>query len=75
MYYSDTDKHKMPHIHVHYGEEEDVFLLDGDILAGSFPKKQAAYVKAWCLLHEDELAADWTLAKNGEEVYKIEPLR
>ena len=52
-----------------------MFLLDGDILAGSFPKRQAAYVKAWCLLHEDELAADWTLAKNGEEVYKIEPLR
>ena len=36
---------------------------------------KAAYVKAWCLLHEEELQANWQLAKNGEEVYRIEPLR
>jgi hypothetical protein len=74
MYFLDTDKHKMPHIHVFYGEDEAVFDLNGEILSGSFPKKQAAYVKAWCLLHEDELLANWKLAQNGEEVYKIDPL-
>ena len=55
-------------------EDEAVFDLTGEILAGDFPKKQAAYVKAWCLLHEEELQANWKLAKNGEEVYRIEPL-
>ena len=75
MYFSDTDRHKMPHIHVFYAEDEAVFDLTGEILAGDFPKKQAAYVKAWCLLHEEELQANWQLAKNGEEVYRIEPLR
>lgn len=75
MYFTDMDKHKMPHIHVFYGGDEAVFGLDGEIIAGDFPRKQAAFVKAWCLLHEDELQANWTLAKSGEEVYKIEPLR
>jgi hypothetical protein len=27
------------------------------------------------LLHEDELAANWQLAINGEETFIIEPLR
>ena len=68
-------RHKTPHIHAFYADDEAVFDLTGEIIAGDFPKKQSAYVKAWCLLHEDELQANWKLAKNGEEVYKIEPLR
>ena len=75
MYFQDNDRHKMPHIHVYYAEDEAVFDLTGEIIAGDFPKKQAAYVKAWCLLHEEELSANWKLAVNGEEVYRIEPLR
>ena len=75
MYFQDNDKHKMPHIHVYYAEDEAVFDLTGDIIAGEFPKKQAAYVKAWCLLHEEELSANWRLAVNGEEVYRIDLLR
>ena len=57
-----NDRHKMPHIHVYYAEDEAVFDLTGEIIAGDFPKKQAAYVKAWCLLHEEELSANWKLA-------------
>ena len=52
-----------------------MFDLTGEIIAGDFPKKQAAYVKAWCLLHEEVLLTNWKLAVNGEEVYRIEPLR
>jgi hypothetical protein len=32
-------------------------------------------VAAWTELHRDELLADWDLVKNGEEPFKIEPLR
>ncbi|MBQ3346761.1 MAG: DUF4160 domain-containing protein [Synergistaceae bacterium] len=46
MYWRDNDKHKMPHMHAFYGEYEAVFTLDGEILSGDFPKKQAALVKA-----------------------------
>ncbi|MBQ3373493.1 MAG: DUF4160 domain-containing protein [Oscillospiraceae bacterium] len=75
MYWKDTDKHKMPHFHAFYGENEAVFTLDGEIISGSFPRKQAAYVKAWALLHEEELKANWMLAFNQEDTYRIDPLK
>ena len=75
MNWKDTGQHKAPHFHAYYGEYEAVFNLMGEIITGEFPGKQAAFVKAWTLLHEEELKADWRLAVNGEEVFKIEPLR
>ena len=75
MYWRDTDRHKMPHFHAYYGDDEAVFTLDGELLSGSMPHKQSAYIKAWALLHEDELKANWELAYRHEETYKIEPLR
>lgn len=32
-------------------------------------------VQAWIEIHRDELMADWELAVNGQEVFKIEPLK
>ena len=52
-----------------------MFSLEGEIIAGEFPKKQAAFVKAWALIHEDDLKANWNLAINMEDTYRIEPLR
>ena len=52
-----------------------MFSFDGDILTGEFPEKQAAYVKAWILLHEEDLKANWQLAADGEKLYRIEPLK
>ena len=75
MYWKDTDRHKEPHFHAHYGEHEAVFSLKGELIAGGFPAKQAAYIRAWALLHEEELAANWELAICGEEVFKIDPLK
>ena len=75
MYWKDTDRHKLPHFHAYYGEAEAVFSFDGEIIAGEFPRRQAAFVKAWALMHEDDLRANWQLALNGEETYRIEPLR
>ena len=75
MNWKDIKQHKTPHFHASYGEYEAVFGLDGERITGDFPHKQCAYVKAWALLHEDELAANWKLAVNGEEVFKIDPLK
>ena len=44
-------------------------------MAGEFPKRQAAFVKAWALMHEDDLKENWRLALNGEETFHIDPLR
>ncbi|MCL2078381.1 MAG: DUF4160 domain-containing protein [Oscillospiraceae bacterium] len=75
MNWKDTGQHNAPHFHAFYGEYEAVFGLDGEIISGSFPKRQSAFIKAWVLLHEDDLAANWRLAINGEEIFRIEPLR
>jgi len=75
MNWKDTGQHNAPHFHAIYGEHKAVFTLDGEKIAGDFPKRQTAFVKAWALLHEDELKADWELAVNGEETFRIEPLK
>jgi hypothetical protein len=74
MNWKDTGQHNRPHFHAIYGDYEAVFYLDGEIAAGEFPKKQAAFVKAWALIHADELAANWQLAAAGEETFRIKPL-
>ena len=75
MNWKDTGQHNAPHFHAFYGEHEAVFGFDGDIIAGRFPKKQSAFVRAWALLHEDDLEANWSLAVNGEDIFRIEPLK
>jgi len=75
MNWRDLGKHKTPHFHAYYGDYEAVFSLNGEILSGAFPPRQGVYVKAWALLHEDDLLANWKLAVNGEETFRIDPLR
>lgn len=68
-------KHKKPHIHALYGDDEIVVTVEGEILEGSFPNKQMKLLLAWIAIHEDELRANWELLSNGEGYFKIEPLR
>jgi hypothetical protein len=76
MYYFDNKKHKLPHIHVQYGDEEAVVSIpDGSILTGTLPSAKLKLVHAWIEIHKDELLANWRLAKEGQQVFKIDPLR
>lgn len=75
MNWKDAGQHNAPHFHAYYGDYEASYTLNGDILAGEFPKKQAVLVKAWALLHEDELLANWKLALDGETTFRIDPLK
>lgn len=74
MFAETGGKHSLPHFHAIYGEHTASFTFEGDIITGNLPKKQIAFVKAWALLHTDELNANWQLLINGEETYKIAPL-
>jgi len=76
MYYFDNRKHHLPHIHAQYGEEEAVISIpDGRVLEGSLRTAKLKLVQAWIEIHQDDLMADWTLAVNGQQVFKIEPLK
>ena len=76
MYFFDTDKHHVPHIHVEFGEFSVVLAIaDGEVLAGEIPKSKLRLAQAWVEIHRDELMADWKLAVEGREVFKIDPLK
>ena len=76
MYFFDTDKHHVPHIHVEFGEFSVVLAIaDGEVLAGEIPKSKLKLAQAWVEIHQDELMADWKLAVEGREVFRIDPLR
>jgi uncharacterized protein DUF4160 len=63
-------------LHAEYSGREAVFsIVNGEVLAGELPSGKARLVQAWIEIHRDELQADWKLAVNGEEVFKIDPLR
>lgn len=76
MYFFDNQQHNTPHIHVVYQDSEAVIEIPtGTVLAGNLPNAKLKLVVAWIEIHQDELMADWQLALNGEQVFKIEPLR
>ena len=76
MYFFDDKQHHLPHVHAEYAGEQAVFSIEeGELLAGAIPNKQIRLVQAWIEIHREELKADWQLAVNGEEVFRIEPLK
>jgi len=73
MYYKD---HQPPHIHVQYQSENAVIdILTGNITEGSLPTRQLRYAQAWVEIHRENLLADWELCRNGENPFKIDPLK
>ena len=76
MYYLDTKQHKLPHIHVKYGDDEAVYQIpDGELLEGFLPGNKEKLVKAWIEIHREDLMANWQLAVTGNTVFKIDPLK
>ncbi|MDR1856286.1 MAG: DUF4160 domain-containing protein [Desulfovibrio sp.] len=69
------DEHNSPHFHAKYGEQMAMFTFDGDLIQGDFPEEKLRFVKAWALLRKDELAANWEIAKEGAELYRIDPIK
>lgn len=76
LYFFDNEKHHIPHIHAKYQSDEAVFSIEnGDLVGGSLPNSKVRLVQAWIELRREELMADWSLAIEGEQVFKIDPLR
>jgi len=76
MYYLDTKQHKLPHIHVRYGEMEGVYEIpNGTLLEGSLPANKEKLIQAWIEIHQEDLMANWQLAVTGNQVFRIDPLK
>ena len=74
MIFNDSDKHHKPHVHVYYGDYEAVVAIDGELLAGSLPRRQLKIIVGWLAYHEEEAYKAWNLAVNGEHFDKIPPM-
>jgi hypothetical protein len=73
MYYKD---HQPPHIHVQCQELNAVIdIKTGDVTEGSLPVRSLQFIQVWIEIHKEDLFANWELCRNGEEPFKIDPLR
>ncbi len=76
LYFFDDERHKLPHIHAKFQDQNASFSIgDGNVLAGTFPSTKTRLVQAWIEIHREELLADWELAVNCQPPFKIDPLR
>jgi phosphomannomutase len=70
------DEHNPPHFHAQYGEFNAVLKInDYALLEGYLPPKALGLVTEWASIHREELLKDWDLARENNELFKIEPLK
>lgn len=72
MYFEDDGQHNKPHVHVRYGDYVASVSLEGELLAGSLPRKQHRMVSGWLAAHEDEAYAAWNNAVRGIAFNRIQ---
>lgn len=77
MYREEGGKHNMPHVHAEYSGDEIVIALDGAVLEGdkNFPRNKRKMLEVWMEIHREELEANWKLLSNGEQFFRIDPLK
>jgi hypothetical protein len=72
MYYSD---HVPPHFHAEYGGDEvEIEIGTLNVLRGSMRRRALGLVLEWATLHQEELAANWNLARQGLPLQNIDGL-
>lgn len=50
-------------------------IPDGQILEGNLKVNKMKLVQAWIEIQQDELMANWNLASQGEQIFRIDPLQ
>ncbi len=76
IFFNDSEKHHLDHIHAQYNEYDAIYSISQlKVLDGFLPKKQHNLVIAWMEIHKDELVALWNVAQSDGEFFKIDPLK
>ena len=68
--------HMPPHFHAYYGDYESCIANNElEVIHGDMPKRQIKMLLGWAVLHQEELRENWSLAREKQELFAIEPLR
>lgn len=72
LYYKD---HPPPHFHARYGKHEaQIDIRTLEVIAGSLPRPQLAFVITWGFLRQRALMNAWTAASQDKHPGRIAPL-
>jgi len=72
MYFNELNP---PHFHVRYNEHKaEIGIITLSLLAGSLPPRVMGLVIEWATIHQEELMADWELARLKANLNAIAPL-
>jgi hypothetical protein len=52
-----------------------IAIDSGEVLDGDLPRSKMKLVQAWIEIHREELLANWRLVVEGQQPFKIEPLK
>ena len=70
------DDHEPPHFHARHADGSAKVRIDTvNVIDSSLARRQLRLVLAWAELHRNELLENWRLARAGERLREIEPLR
>lgn len=73
MYFDD---HGPPHFHARHADGAAKVRIDTlEPIDSTLTRRQLRFVLAWAELHQEELLENWHLARAGETLREIEPLR
>ncbi|HEY8762722.1 MAG TPA: DUF4160 domain-containing protein [Solirubrobacteraceae bacterium] len=73
MYFDD---HGPPHFHARHADGAAKIRIDTlAAIASTLGRRQLRFVLAWAELHQGEPLENWRLARDGETLKEIEPLR
>ena len=69
------DEHNPPHFHVLFGSQRASFTIAPlRLMAGRLSARAERLVREWASMHMDELLGNWDRARNGEDLFRIDPL-
>lgn len=70
------DDHEPAHFHARAGDGAAKVRIDTlEVIESTLGRRQLRFVLAWAELHQEELFENWRLARAGETLQQIEPLR
>lgn len=71
----ETSRHQRPHLHATYSGHLASLSIDPPaLLAGYMPRQQLHLILAWIELHQEELLANWELARLQQPLNRIQGL-